>query len=1391
MSSRDLIMSSAGSGQLYVDDVFSTYTYSGTSSPQTINNGIDLRPVSSSFSSTPVFKVFDSISPTGMCRDSVGNIILVGYSRNGSTPWTARIIKLDSIGNILWQKQVNLDGSNGGDFTSVSTDSSNNIYAIGTQYISLQPDMVLVKYNSSGTLVWERDINSGTNDYPCGVFIDSLNNLYISGGNYNQYAFIAKVDTSNGTFIWQKIISSGYATRIKQMTVSSITNNVFFVGDCGDATSPSTRDQFIGCITSAGSLLWKRAIGKDHISNNDWGNCITLDGSDNVYVGGSIEGSPSGGSLVKYNSSGTFQFSKVLVNTTSIVGVIFNSLDSNLWVTSSNGCILKVDTSGGIQAQYKVSGDNYGISSQPFINNNQLFFAGGSGGLANYGYLSSIPLDGYGMNGISMFGSITYTTTTNVTSNDVVLVDRVGPGSISDSTWSNTELTIIDSSSNITIIQANNVVSGGGYGGLVWIKQRTLNQSPANHLLFDTVRGTSQSLSSNNTSVPQTGLTDEIISFNSTGFSLGSDAAHLESNRSGENYVSWTFRKAPKFFDIVTYTGDGTSSRQISHNLNIEPGMIIYKCTNTTSDWAVYHKDAISNLYLNKTDSQNATPSIRITAVATNSNNLSVAVGYGILDNYAYYSISTNGETWSIPSIMNTAVDANMKAIAVNSSGRFIAVGASSTGTPMYATSINGTTWTTPSSSGVVYPFTSIAVNSSGLFVALGVATLTGDSIVYTTTNGSSWSSLVLPVSKCTKSIAVNSSGTFVIVGSDSSNNNSFISQTSTDGVTWTSVVTKQGPVNIFAVTSNAAGKFIAVGRETTNGYPGYITSTNGTSWSNFTVFNNATTTGYMTDVIAYSTTFVAVGYNSNNYPIYSLSTDSGVTWSTPATISSSFLANLFGLTVTSEGKFIAVGSHEGSGESYSISVSSLTGSSWGSIHQMKGIYNSSTFEIPSTVNVSENTYIAYLFAHDTDPNGLIQCGSFTTDGSGNATVNLGWEPQYLMAKVSSSSGHEWKIVDSIRGMPVQGSNDAPLSANSSGAELSGAATFFPTAVGFKVSHAASMTNIYIAIRRPNKPPTSGTQVYNALTYIGDGTVKRKLTGVGFSPDMVIHKYQGGTGYYATNSKLLGASGASGVNDTLALNTNGKATDRSITGFTMDGVITPTDPAYWEYNNSGQDSILWSFKRAIGFFDVVCYTGTGASPMTVNHNLGVVPELIITKERNNDYAQSINWEVWHNTFPTTSGNAKSIRLNSSDAAYISDNYYGLNTSINNYSLQGGFFLSENGVQFVAYLFATLAGISKVGSYTGNGTTQTINCGFSAGVRFVMIKRTDSTGDWYVWDTARGIVEANESRLSLNSPAAQNASYDSIDQNSTGFIVNQITDTNINVTSATYIYLAIA
>jgi hypothetical protein len=195
--------------------------------------------------------------------------------------------------------------------------------------------------------------------------------------------------------------------------------------------------------------------------------------------------------------------------------------------------------------------------------------------------------------------------------------------------------------------------------------------------------------------------------------------------------------------------------------------------------------------------------------------------------------------------------------------------------------------------------------------------------------------------------------------------------------------------------------------------------------------------------------------------------------------------------------------------------------------------------------------------------------------------------------------------------------------------------------------------------------------------------------------------------------------------------------------------------------------------------DVVCYTGTG-SATTQTHNLGVAPELIFFKARNGGTA---DWRVY--VSPSTN-----LLLNTTDSIQT-DTVMWNNTAptASVFSLGNRADVNDSGRNYVAYLFATVADVSKVGSYTGTGATQTISCGFTGGARFVLIKRTDSTGDWYVWDTARGMVSGTDPSLLLNSTAAE-VNANSIYTTTGGFQIVS-TAAGINASGGTYIFLAIA
>lgn len=440
---------------------------------------------------------------------------------------------------------------------------------------------------------------------------------------------------------------------------------------------------------------------------------------------------------------------------------------------------------------------------------------------------------------------------------------------------------------------------------------------------------------------------------------------------------------------------------------------------------------------------------------------------------------------------------------------------------------------------------------------------------------------------------------------------------------------------------------------------------------------------------------------------------------------------------------------------------------------------SASTFSVSGLANTSGVTYVAYLFAHDTASDGLIQCGSFTTDGSGNATVTLGWEPQYFLEKTSSVTS-DWYIEDAMRGLPVISSGTSPsgvfLYANASNAEAS-INNSRPNATGFSVAgRPASTTYIYLAIRRgPMRQPTSGTQVYSGIARTGTGAAAT-VTGVGFAPDLVWTKVRNSTYGHRRTDRLRGAGWAL-FDDTTAETDN---TTIGVTAFGMDGVSLGSGNPY-NASAGSETYINHFFRRTPKVFDVVCDTGTGAAH-AINHNLTVPPELMIRKGRSG----ATQWEV----YSAAIANTEKLVLDSTAAKATDTTAWNSTTpTATTFTVGTGANVNTNAATYVTYLMASLAGVSKVGSYTGNGSSQTINCGFAAGARFALIKRTDSTGDWYVWDSTRGIVAANDPRLSLNTTAAEVTTDDSVDPDSSGFIVNQVAATNINVTAATYIFLA--
>jgi hypothetical protein len=209
-----------------------------------------------------------------------------------------------------------------------------------------------------------------------------------------------------------------------------------------------------------------------------------------------------------------------------------------------------------------------------------------------------------------------------------------------------------------------------------------------------------------------------------------------------------------------------------------------------------------------------------------------------------------------------------------------------------------------------------------------------------------------------------------------------------------------------------------------------------------------------------------------------------------------------------------------------------------------------------------------------------------------------------------------------------------------------------------------------------------------------------------------------------------------------------------------------------------------AFKRAPGFFDIMAYAGN-SSARSIDHNLDATPELVIIKNR----GLSSNWPVYYSG--ATAGSYPLLNRDLSAGA----RGYTITTSDTQLTFNNGDGdINSSGYNYIAYLFATVPGISKVGSYTGNGSTLNVNCGFSSGARFVLVKAVSHDGHWILFDSARGIVAGNDVGFYPNSSSAPLSGYDLIDPLSSGFTINNAGVNSFggpNRSGYTYIFLAIA
>jgi hypothetical protein len=442
----------------------------------------------------------------------------------------------------------------------------------------------------------------------------------------------------------------------------------------------------------------------------------------------------------------------------------------------------------------------------------------------------------------------------------------------------------------------------------------------------------------------------------------------------------------------------------------------------------------------------------------------------------------------------------------------------------------------------------------------------------------------------------------------------------------------------------------------------------------------------------------------------------------------------------------------------------------------------STTFSVGnySDVNASGGTYVAYLFAHDAQEFGtdsdesIIKCGSYTGNGSTTGPViDLGFEPQWVMIK-NISFANDWWVFDSMRGI-TSGGADSSLRANLSSAENTGTNALKVTATGFQLENSGGDYNgntqnyIYVAIRRPHKPAEefAATDLFALQETTTSGA---PLYNSSFPVDMGWYRFNTSSDAMNVGTRLLQGT---------KLETSSTSAESTSSQFAFDYSNG------WNSNANAYTNIIgYMFRRAPGFFDVVAYTGN-STVRTINHNLGVTPKLAISKSRDD----ATNWWVYAEFL----GDTNYLRLNLTSAVGSAGSNYlwGSTWTDTLFSVGAYSGINFSGYDYICYLFGDVSGISKVGSYTGTGSDVDVNCGFTSGARFVLVKRTDSTGDWYVWDSVRGIVAGNDPYLLLNSTAAQVTSTDYIDPLSSGFTITSSAPAALNTSGGTYIFLAIA
>jgi hypothetical protein len=302
-----------------------------------------------------------------------------------------------------------------------------------------------------------------------------------------------------------------------------------------------------------------------------------------------------------------------------------------------------------------------------------------------------------------------------------------------------------------------------------------------------------------------------------------------------------------------------------------------------------------------------------------------------------------------------------------------------------------------------------------------------------------------------------------------------------------------------------------------------------------------------------------------------------------------------------------------------------------------------------------------------------------------------------------------------------------------------------------------------------------GNQYFDATTYTGNGSTLSVTNSGSMQPDLVWYKSRGAARDHGLFDSVRGATAYLGSNLTNAEQTVSGVTAFNSNGFTLGSAIGG--------NNSGEAFVGWQWKEgATQGFDIVTYSGTSGS-QNVSHNLGVAPKLILVKQRNG----GAGWRV----YSASLANTQALELNATSAAFTQNVWNNTTPTSSVFSVTdtAGTWTNGSGNTYVAYLFSEVAGFSRFGSYTGNGSTDGpfVYTGFR--VKYLLCKRTDVSEGWQIMDAVRNTYNVANTFLEANQSNAEGtSSARDVDFLSNGFKIRN-TSNAMNASGGTYIFAA--